>query len=154
MLLLDIHHEGLSIGNLGNVHVSLMQFIHSRWEVLDLVWLDQRLAPNIFSFFSSSLSRDMGSISRSCPTEILSISACIICSSVITTSPSWGTLTVCHNNIGRAASSHVLLAQQAGGSIAPPVLPAGERYSRIFCPLLVGSSSSSLPSLAVLDVVS
>ena len=51
MLLLDIHHEGLSIGNLGNVHVPLMQFIHSRWEVLDLVWLDQRLAPDIFPFY-------------------------------------------------------------------------------------------------------
>jgi hypothetical protein len=51
MLLLDIHHEGLSIGSLGNVHVPLMQFIHSRWEVLDLVWLDQRLAADIFSFY-------------------------------------------------------------------------------------------------------
>ena len=51
MLLLDIHHEGQSIGNLGNVHVPLMQFIHSRWEVLDLVWLDQRLAPDIFPFY-------------------------------------------------------------------------------------------------------
>ena len=95
MLLLDIHHEGHSIGNLGNIHVPLMQFIHSRWEVLDLVWLDQRLAPDIFPVFSSSLSGDMGSISWSCPTVILSISAYIICSSVITTSPNWGTLTVC-----------------------------------------------------------
>ena len=51
MLLLDIHHEGLSIGNLGNVHVPLMQFIHSRWEVLDLLWLDQRLAPDIILFY-------------------------------------------------------------------------------------------------------
>ena len=51
MILLDIHHEGLSIGNLGNVHVPLMQFIHSRWEVLDLVWMDQRLAPDIFPFY-------------------------------------------------------------------------------------------------------
>lgn len=37
-----------SIGILGNVHVPLMQLIHSRWEVLDLVWMDQRLAPDIF----------------------------------------------------------------------------------------------------------
>ena len=51
MLLVDIHHEGLSIGNLGNVHVPLMQFIHSRWEILDLVWLDQRLVPDIFPFY-------------------------------------------------------------------------------------------------------
>ena len=51
MILLDIHHEGLSIGILGNVHLPLMQFIHSRWEVLDLVWLDQRLAPDIFPFY-------------------------------------------------------------------------------------------------------
>ena len=51
MLLLDIHHEGLSIGNLGNVHVPLMQFIHSRWELIDLLWLDQRLAPDKFLFY-------------------------------------------------------------------------------------------------------
>ena len=51
MICLDFHHEGLSIGNLGNVHVPLMQFIHSRWEVLDLLGLDQRLAPDIFPFY-------------------------------------------------------------------------------------------------------
>ena len=51
MIFLDLHHEGLSIGNLGNVHVPFMQFIHSRWEVLDLVWMDQRLASDIFSFY-------------------------------------------------------------------------------------------------------
>src|SRR3954471_15710679 len=51
LILLDIHHEGLSIGNLDNVHVPLMQFIHSRWELLDLVWLDQRLALDIFPFY-------------------------------------------------------------------------------------------------------
>ena len=51
MLFLDLHHEGLLIGTLGNFHVSIMQFIHSRWELLDLVWLDQRLAPDIFPFY-------------------------------------------------------------------------------------------------------
>ena len=51
MILLDLHHEGLSIRSLGNVHVPLMQFIHSRWELLDLFWLDQRLAPGIFPFY-------------------------------------------------------------------------------------------------------
>ena len=60
MLTLDIHHEGLSIGNLGNVHVLLMQFIHSRWEHLDLVWLDQRLAPDIFPFYFLLSSRRHG----------------------------------------------------------------------------------------------
>ena len=44
------------------VHVPLMQFIHSRWEVLDLVWMDQRLAPDIFPFISDSLRGDTGSI--------------------------------------------------------------------------------------------
>ena len=51
MIFLDFHHEGLSIGNLGNAHVPLMQFIHSRWEVLDLLGLDQRLASDIFPFY-------------------------------------------------------------------------------------------------------
>ena len=60
MVLLDIHHEGHSIGNLGNVHVPLMQFIHSRWELLDLVWLDQRLAPDIFLFYFLLSSRRHG----------------------------------------------------------------------------------------------
>ena len=45
------HHEGLSIGSLDFFHVPLMQFIHSRWEVLDLLGLDQRLAPDIFPFY-------------------------------------------------------------------------------------------------------
>ena len=51
MLFLDVHHEGLSIGTLGNFHVPIMQFIHSRWEVLDLLRLDQRLAADIFPFY-------------------------------------------------------------------------------------------------------
>src|SRR3954467_12606526 len=51
MILVDLHHEGLSIGSLGNVHVPLMQFIHSRWVLLDIFWLDQRLAPDIFPFY-------------------------------------------------------------------------------------------------------
>ena len=51
MLLLDIHHEGLSIRTLGNFHVPIMQFIHSRWEVLDLLRLDQRLDVDIFRFY-------------------------------------------------------------------------------------------------------
>ena len=51
MIFLDIHNKELSIGNLDNVHVPFMQFIHSHWEVLDLVWLDQRLAPDIFPFY-------------------------------------------------------------------------------------------------------
>ena len=51
MLFLDLHHEGLSIGTLGNFHVLIMQFIHSRWEVLDLLGLDQRLPANIFPFY-------------------------------------------------------------------------------------------------------
>ena len=60
MILVDIHHEGLSIGNLGNVHVPLMQFIHSRWELLDLAWLDQRLAPDLFPFYFLLSSRRHG----------------------------------------------------------------------------------------------
>src|SRR3954471_2913771 len=51
MILVELHHEGLSIGSLGNVHVPLMQFIHSHWELLDIFWLDQRLAPDIFPFY-------------------------------------------------------------------------------------------------------
>ena len=51
MLFLDVHHEGLWIGTLGNFHVQIMQFIHSRWEVLDLLRLDQRLAADIFPFY-------------------------------------------------------------------------------------------------------
>ena len=51
MLFLDVHHEGLSIGTLGNFHVPIMQFIHSHWEVLDLLGLDQRLAADILPFY-------------------------------------------------------------------------------------------------------
>ena len=51
MLSLDVHHEGLSIGTLGNFHVLIMQFIHSRWVVLDLLRLDQRFAADIFPFY-------------------------------------------------------------------------------------------------------
>ena len=60
MLMLDIHHEGHSIANLGNVHVPLMQLIHSRWEVLDLVWMDQRLALGIFPFYFRFFKRRHG----------------------------------------------------------------------------------------------
>ena len=51
MICLDFHHEGLSIGSLGNFHVPIMQFIHSRWEFLDLLRLDQRFATDIFPFY-------------------------------------------------------------------------------------------------------
>ena len=51
ILLLDFHHEALSIVTLGNFHVPIMQLIHSRWEVLDLLGLDQRLAADIFPFY-------------------------------------------------------------------------------------------------------
>ena len=92
MLLLDIHHEGLLIGNLGNVHVPLMQFIHSRWEVLDLVWLDQRLAPDIFPFYFLLSKRrhglDLEELSNT-DTEHFSLATC---SSVITRLSSWGML--------------------------------------------------------------
>ena len=60
MILLDLHHEGLSIRSLGNVRVPLMQFIHSRWELLDIFWLDQRLAPGIFPFYFLLSSRRHG----------------------------------------------------------------------------------------------
>ena len=51
MLFLDLHHEGLSIGTLGNFHVPIMQFIHSHWEVIELLRLDQRFAADIFPFY-------------------------------------------------------------------------------------------------------
>ena len=82
MLLLDIHHEGLSIGNLGNVHVPLMQLIHSRWEVLDLVWMDQRFAPDIlpcyFRFFKRRHGLDFEELSNR-DIEHLSLHYMILC---------------------------------------------------------------------------
>ena len=82
MLMLDIHHEGLSIGNLGNVHVPLMQLIHSRWEVLDLVWMDQRFAPDIlpcyFRFFKRRHGLDFEELSNR-DIEHLSLHYMILC---------------------------------------------------------------------------
>ena len=51
ILFLDFHHEALSIATLGNFHVPFMQFIHSRWELLDLLRLDQRFTAGIFPFY-------------------------------------------------------------------------------------------------------
>ena len=51
ILFLDFHHEALSIVTLGNFHVPIMQLIHSRWEVLDLLRPYQRLATSIFPFY-------------------------------------------------------------------------------------------------------
>ena len=62
MLFLDFHHEGLSIGTLGNFHVPIMQFLHSRWEVLDLLGSTKGWPRTYFRFISSSLSGDMDSI--------------------------------------------------------------------------------------------
>ena len=125
MLRLDIHHEGQSIGNLGNVHVPLMQFIHCHWEVLDLVWHDQRLAPGIFSFYFLLSSRrhglDIEELSYSDP-DRLSLRNMLLgyyhiahpgnvngLPTIILGAP---TLMCCwHNKLG------------GGGVIGPPVLP-------------------------------
>ena len=51
MLFLDVHHEGPSIGTLDNFHVPIMQLLHSRWGVPDLLRPYQRLAAGIFPFY-------------------------------------------------------------------------------------------------------
>ena len=51
ILFLDFHHEALSIATLGNFHVPIMQLIHYRWEVLDLLRPYQRLTAGIFPFY-------------------------------------------------------------------------------------------------------
>ena len=71
MLFLDIHHEGLSIGTLGNFHVPIMQFIHSRWYNK---WRD-RLPPVLLAGerFSRIFGQLLGSSSSSTPFVVLDV---------------------------------------------------------------------------------
>ena len=139
ILFLDFHHEGLSIVGLANFHVPLMQFIHSRWEVLDLLRLDQRFAADIFSFYVLLSKRrhgiDLEELSNS-DTEHFSIPCMLVGYYQLT---GVGTLMCVYNKLGDRLRR--LFSQ------------LGEWFSRIFCQLL-SSSSSSTPSVVVLDVPS
>src|SRR3954463_9285969 len=122
MILLDLHHEGLSIGSLGNVHVPLIQFIHSRWELLDLFWLDQRLAPDIFPFYFLLCKHrhvlDLEELSNS-DVESFSLHYMLLDYYHIT---HLGNVNCLPTIIfGRAYCHMLLAAQQAGRSIVPTV---------------------------------
>src|SRR3954468_8980939 len=134
MILVDLHHEGMSIGSLGNVHVPLMQFIHSRWELLDIFWLDQRLAPDIFPFYFLLCKHrhvlDLEELSNS-DLEFFSLRYMLL-----------GYYHFVHLGNVNCLPTIILAARTVtccwrhkkggGGSVAPTVLPAGQRFSRIF----------------------
>ena len=99
--------------------------------LLDLLGLDQRLAPDIFPFYFLLSKRrhglDIEELSNS-DLEHFSLHYMLLGYYDIAQPGNVNGLPT----IILGAYSHVLLAQQAGGSLAQPVLPAGERFSRIF----------------------